>query len=165
MTGVQTCALPICPDSKLIQLKKKLDEEKIFYSLPENIDDAIRKILKEGFVRGAVNRYKTVMNVSEEVASEYVEKFIIDNNLTDQVKRKGCFVATACYGDYHSPEVKSLRLYRDEKLLKSISGKIFIQAYYIVSPPIAYIISKSNFLKKNIRHYILQPIVNKINKQ
>lgn len=144
--------------------KQWLDEHKRVFSSADNMDEALHRILKEGFVRGAVNHYKTTMKVSQEVASEYVEKFIVDNNLTDKVKRKGCFVATACYGDYNSPEVKLLRHYRDEKLLKSNLGKVFVQTYYFVSPPIANIISKSDFLKKNIRHYILRPIINKIKK-
>ncbi len=150
--------------TKMAELKKELDERKRIFSSGENIDDALHKILREGFVRGAVNHYKTTMKVSQETAEEYVEKFIVDNNLTDKVKRKGCFVATACYGDYNSPEVKILRHYRDSNLLKSYYGKVFVQTYYILSPPVAYLISKSEFLKKNIRLYILQPIIQKINK-
>jgi len=153
-------------ESKPVQSETKLwlDEHKRVFSSADNMDEALHRILKEGFVRGAVSHYQKTMKVSQEAASEYVEKFILDNNLTDKVKRKGCFVATACYGDYNSPEVKLLRHYRDEKLLKSNFGKVFVQTYYIVSPPVAYLISKSDFLKKNIRHYILRPIINKINK-
>ena len=74
----------------------------------------------------------------------------------------GCFIATACYGNYDAPEVLILRQYRDEKLLKSLFGKAFVKFYYSVSPFFAKIISKSDLLKKSIRKYFLTPIVTKL---
>jgi len=102
------------------------------------------------------------MNVSEEVATEYVEKFIVDNNLTDKVKRKGCFIATACYGDYDAPEVLILRKYRDEKLAVTSFGRLFIETYYLVSPFFARTIEKSEFLKRVVRNYFLQKLIKSI---
>lgn len=46
----------------------------------------------------------------------------------------GCFIATACYRDLYSKEVVFFRLYRDEKLKKSLLGRLFIQFYYATSP-------------------------------
>jgi TPR repeat protein len=68
----------------------------------------------------------------------------------------GCFVATVCYGNYDAPEVLILRAYRDEVLLKSISGTAFVKFYYFVSPPLAKQIEKSG-------KYWLSPIIRKIN--
>lgn len=79
-------------------------------------------------------------------------------------KQGGCFVATACYGDYNSPEVLILRHYRDHKLLKSTFGRVFVEFYYFFSPALAVVIGKSSFLKKGIRKYFLSPIVNKLKK-
>lgn len=76
--------------------------------------------------------------------------------------KSGCFIATACYGDYNAPEVLVLRQYRDEKLLKSFFGKGFVRFYYFVSPFFASLISKSKRIKQPIRHYFLAPIVSKL---
>lgn len=45
-----------------------------------------------------------------------------------------CFIATACYRDIFSEEVIFFRDYRDNILKKSFLGKLFISAYYKVSP-------------------------------
>ena len=38
------------------------------------------------------------------------------------------------YGSYESSEVLVLRRFRDEKLKKTVLGKIFIANYYVFSP-------------------------------
>ena len=53
------------------------------------------------------------------------------------VKVSKCYIATAVYGSYDSPEVLVLRRFRDEVLYRSIPGRAFIRTYYKVSPPIA----------------------------
>lgn len=45
-----------------------------------------------------------------------------------------CYIATMVYGSYESSEVLVLRRFRDEKLKKTILGKIFIANYYVFSP-------------------------------
>lgn len=42
----------------------------------------------------------------------------------------GCYVATAAHGDFDAPEVKTLRLYRDERLLVRPAGRTFSRLYY-----------------------------------
>ena len=79
-------------------------------------------------------------------------------------KTGGCFIATACYGDYESPEVKEFRKFRDTILLKSYFGRLFISSYYFISPPFANLISKSEKTKKIIRKVFLIPILNLIRK-
>lgn len=76
--------------------------------------------------------------------------------------KSGCFVATACYGDYNAKEVLVLREFRDTILLNSSIGKVFVKYYYIISPSIAKIIEKSSILKSIVRKGILAPIVQKI---
>ncbi len=137
--------------SKLDELKKNNEEHKRIFGSVDNMEEALIKILKEGFVRGAVSHYQKMTKVSKEEAREYVEKFIVDHNLSNQVKRKGCFVATACYGDYNAPEVLILRQYRDQKLTATLFGRLFIEIYYLISPFFARIIEKSEFLKRIIK--------------
>lgn len=51
-----------------------------------------------------------------------------------EVKRGGCYVATAVYGSYDCPQVWTLRRYRDDRLARTWYGRAFIQTYYAVSP-------------------------------
>lgn len=48
-----------------------------------------------------------------------------------------CFIATAVYEDYDAPEVMVLRRFRDQKLMVSAGGRMFVKFYYAASPPIA----------------------------
>lgn len=76
-----------------------------------------------------------------------------------KAKKGGCFVATACYGNYDAPEVIVLRQFRDEILLTNPIGKIFTRLYYAVSPPIADFIASHEFLKKIVRQTLIAPSV------
>lgn len=61
-----------------------------------------------------------------------------------------------------APEVIYLRQYRDCILTKSNGGRYFVQAYYILSPLIAKVISNSFFLKRVTRTIVLLPIIKMI---
>jgi len=76
---------------------------------------------------------------------------------------KGCFIATACFGDYNSSEVIILRKYRDEVLSKYLVGRYFISFYYRISPEIADLISHSQIAKKIVRKYLLMPLISILN--
>ena len=52
-------------------------------------------------------------------------------------KKEGCYIATAVYGDYDAPQVRTLRRFRDDTLRKTLPGRLFIRAYYKLSPPLA----------------------------
>lgn len=56
---------------------------------------------------------------------------------------KGCFIATAVYGDFNAPEVIALRRWRDQVLLCTPSGRAMIVLYYRLSPPIARYLERS----------------------
>ena len=64
--------------------------------------------------------------------------------------KSGCFIATACYGDYDSPEVLVLRHYRDNVLLNSVFGQMAVKLYYFISPPLAKLIENSATVKNVI---------------
>jgi len=51
--------------------------------------------------------------------------------------KRGCFIATAAFGDTEAPEVAALRRLRDERLLPCRMGSIFVRIYYRLSPPAA----------------------------
>lgn len=75
-------------------------------------------------------------------------------------KRSGrCFIATAAFGDPAAPEVIYLSAFRDDSLSQSALGRSFIRTYYAVSPKLAIIIAKSDFLRSVVRRFFLQPII------
>lgn len=81
-----------------------------------------------------------------------------------QAKAGGCFIATSVYGDFDSPEVRKLRAFRDEFLLKSKFGRSFVKIYYKYSPKAAYFIDKHPSLKTPIKNILLNPFVRFLSK-
>lgn len=65
--------------------------------------------------------------------------------------KSNCFIATACYRDMFSEEVIFFRWYRDNKLNKSVIGKIFIKTYYKISPLFYDILFNNRFLSSKIK--------------
>jgi ribosomal protein L7/L12 len=81
---------------------------------------------------GKINAIKFVKDNSEwglKESKDYVDNLMEQPGFIGGPK-KGCFIATACYGDYNAPEVKLLRHYRDEVLQQSVPGRAFIK--YII---------------------------------
>lgn len=76
-------------------------------------------------------------------------------------KYGGCYIATAVYGSYNSPEVHTLRSFRDNYLEKRIWGQYFVKFYYKYSPHFADRISPSSNSSRVIR-VLLNKFVNKI---
>jgi len=74
-------------------------------------------------------------------------------------KKSGCFIATATYGSPLAPEVLVFRHFRDDILLTSKAGMAFVEFYYLVSPPLARLISKGRFLKVVTRYLLLEPVL------
>lgn len=52
-------------------------------------------------------------------------------------QKSGCFIATAVYGDFEAPQVRTLRAFRNNYMEKTTLGRLFIRIYYRISPPIA----------------------------
>jgi len=77
-----------------------------------------------------------------EVFEQNIDKFMkTETNPFTQGARPatsgGCYIATAVYGSYDSAPVMTLRRYRDDTLERSVPGRVFIRAYYLVSPSLA----------------------------
>jgi hypothetical protein len=73
--------------------------------------------------------------------------------------KKGCYIATACYGDYNCSSVLTLRNYRDRTLSKYLIGRTFIRCYYILSPKLSQKLLNYRKLNHLIKVLILNPIV------
>lgn len=85
-----------------------------------------------------------------------LEKIILSPKID---RFKGCFIATAIYGSAYEHEVLLLQRFRDDIMLKSFFGKLFVLIYYFISPPMAKIIAKSDFLRKVSKAILINPIL------
>ena len=74
-------------------------------------------------------------------------------------KKGACFIATAAYGSPLAAEVVLLSRYRDEVLLSSKLGRLFVRAYYRASPPLAAFIARVAFLRIATRELFVAPLV------
>lgn len=77
-----------------------------------------------------------------------------------KAKKKGmCFIATAIYGSPLVEEVIVLQKFRDNVLIKSLFGHVFIAGYYFYSPFVVQLIIKLPILKEIIKATIVAPLV------
>jgi len=74
----------------------------------------------------------------------------------------GCLIATATYGTELAPQVQQLREIRDQKLMKTESGKLFLnffnEFYYFVSPIIADY-ERENLVFKEAVKLVITPLL------
>ena len=63
-----------------------------------------------------------------------------NSNSSTQKRSEGCYIATMAYGDYDHPQVLLLRKYRDERLMQSCLGRLFVKTYYFISPKLVKIL-------------------------
>lgn len=91
------------------------------------------------------------------------DSYLAARQMKDEIEnppKKGmCFVATATYGTPLAPEVLALSRFRDEVLLSSLPGNLFVKFYYFASPPCARLISRSSPVRTAIRVMLLGPIL------
>ena len=76
--------------------------------------------------------------------------------------KKGCYIATVCYGDFNAPEVMVFRQYRDNVLSKNFLGRFFIALYYSISPSISNYLKGKETLNYKIKVFFLDKIYRRI---
>jgi hypothetical protein len=94
-----------------------------------------------------------------EVNPGHVE--VAGNGIDDDCDGKideACFIATAAFGTMLEGKIEVLRSFRDTYLLTSPVGRVFLDAYYRHSPPIAQFITEHAWLKALVRTLLL-PVV------
>lgn len=62
-------------------------------------------------------------------------------------KSGACYIATAIYGTYDCPQVWVLRRFRDNVLARTWYGRLFVRAYYTVSPAFVRWFSHTHWFK------------------
>lgn len=91
-------------------------------------------------------------------ANDHVEPSERDEMFATGNSGGGCFIATAAYGSPLAEEIDVLRNWRDDYLLQNGFGRIFVSAYYNLSPPIANNIRVSK-VKAQITRKVIEPFV------
>lgn len=75
----------------------------------------------------------------------------------------GCYIATAVYGSYSAPPVRTLRRFRDETLVASLAGRAAIRSYYWASPGAARHFrqgTKANLVARNVLDLVVRRLDN-----
>ncbi len=67
----------------------------------------------------------------------------------------GCFIATAAFGSYLSPQVALLRHFRDAMLMPHALGRSFVRWYYRTSPSFAHAIEMRPAARAAVRALLL----------
>ena len=86
----------------------------------------------------------------EVIAIQERELFVQDSN------NNGCFIATACNSDISTLLV--LYTFRDNILVNSNLGRLFIRVYYYWSPPIANLLEDRPIARKIVLNFIINPL-------
>lgn len=63
-------------------------------------------------------------------------------------------MATCVYQSYDCPQVWVLRRYRDNVLAKSVFGRMFIRAYYRISPAMVRMFGKTRMFQAIFRPFL-----------
>lgn len=66
---------------------------------------------------------------------------------TNMQQDGGCYVATAVYGSYDCPQVRTLRHFRDYTLAETWYSRAFIRIYYAISPTLVKWFGHTEWLK------------------
>lgn len=82
----------------------------------------------------------------------------VQQELNRLTKKGGCFIATAAYGAPNIAAVAILRVFRDRYLRSSRVGRLCVGFYYLVSPPLARLITRSSLAQRIVRA-LLSPLV------
>lgn len=128
------------------ELTKQACEKKVFSDIYSQRDDCF-----------SLSSYKAADPRRDEMAL-----FLNRVLCTQETAAEGCYVATCVYGPYDCPEVWTLRRFRDDTLGKRFWGRIFIRAYYAVSPAMVQRFGNADWFRKLWRG-VLDRMVQRLN--
>ena len=118
-------------------------------------------------VDASVIRDKIIETIaSKQITNEHNSSISNTSNLNKKSNNssEGCYIATAVYGSYDCPEVWILRRYRDYVLKSTWYGKVFIKAYYALSPMLVRVFGNRKWFQHFWRHR-LDSITDKLQKR
>ena len=106
--------------------------------------------LKDGLLRTKDGDYVTIENYGKRIHTHWerfssvskqdrldeglikvpgISGYLSIDNL-GEIEKADCFIATAVYGTRDAPEVRTLRDFRDNILMQSLTGRAFVDLYY-----------------------------------
>lgn len=140
----------------------------VSYHFPNMVTSVERKRVNEtAGVRDKANTYNASGMTNTPVDSTDVNGQVLRITVDTTINADGaasalsvasfCFIATAGYGEA-TGEVGILCDFRDQCLKTNPLGRMFVKAYYTISPPIADFISESEPLKA-VTRVALKPLV------
>jgi hypothetical protein len=93
---------------------------------------------------------------------DVIKKFAEKDPLIMELKKQGCFIATAAMGSELHPHVQLLRNYRDDVILQSPYKEQFLRVldfYYSFSPAIADAMNRNKFFRAFVRYALVYPVI------
>lgn len=124
------------------------------------ISDVGGKAVEKGTIVG-----ETVAEKSTETGKIIAEKGV-EGIEEIQEKGGGCLIATATYGTELAPQVQSLREIRDQTVMSTNAGAVFMsqfnQVYYSFSPTIADLEREHPFFQGTVR-ILITPLISTLN--
>ncbi len=121
------------------------------------IDEAYSYSITSKYILGKEKKPFLILNEGE--YKKFLDKKFIDPIIKSSTTEEGCFIATAAYGTPCVLELQILRQFRNEHLMKNAFGRLFVNAYYQVSPTIASFIGRYEITKSFTRAILIKPIV------
>lgn len=96
--------------------------------------------------------YPDILRKAEAFAKTAKNPSIIRSFIKGASENKGrCFIATSAFESPSADEVLFLQNWRDDFLLKSKPGQVFVNIYYTLSPPFAVFLDRVPLLKPLVR--------------
>jgi tetratricopeptide (TPR) repeat protein len=117
----------------------------------------IKALNNQGTVLGQLERWDEAKRSFEKVLEfepkneDAKENLKLLSDFKAGKHKSRCFIATAAYGYPQAYQIRILKLWRDNNLLSSRSGKTYVKIYYRISPKLAAVIARSKKLRAIVR--------------
>lgn len=99
--------------------------------------------------------YPDILRKAEAFSKIAKNPAVIRNFIKGASENKGkCFIATAAFDSPLAIEVIELQKWRDQVLLATFCGRIFVNLYYCISPLIAAFLNRNPALKPYVRQLL-----------
>lgn len=136
----------VASDSHITQLVKEIAEKWIDYT---NAVNNRLHIYGTHLNDVAVKQYRIILEQIKQGLPRGDEAPIGEDKISNPpAPTTGpCYIATAVYGSYDSPEVWTLRRYRDYLLRQHLWGRFFVSSYYAFSPTLVRLFGNSRWFK------------------